>query len=285
MRMDYRHFPKLLIGLNRLKELDETIVQFGGSRVIVITEPIVKHLRLLEFVENVCSKNEMAIDLHFVSGLETTKADIEQLQRKFKAVSYDVYIGIGNEATLNATKILAGTSGRQQNLFFASKKTFNSQRDYKMLLIPTTVTSGMEVTSNVFIYVRTGGVRKHLSGYQFFPSAVLYDPLLTLNQSPYQIASSSMVSLASALEFYLLAHDGDFSIFSLKAIKLLFNYILRATFNNRDFEAREAVLRASMLLGLARSIDCQYQLMYSFAKPIEEKLNISYEIVVAVKIG
>src|SRR5699024_7672681 len=110
-------------------------------------------------------------------------------------------------------------------------------------------------------------------------TTIIYDPLLSLQATPFETSSNSLITLAKAIEtnFFALNHK----TLSLISIKLLSQHIVRATYHSDDIEAYEALLRSSMLLGLGGEQDAQISLFNCFTIPIIKQVDIAYPIALA----
>lgn len=277
----YRFFPKLQVGIHMLQEIGKFAHHLGGKRILLITEPIFRNIVNIERIEKLCEQYRIQVDTYYVSDIKQEIIDIKRISISLRKKPYDVLIGFGNEHLLNYTKILAIHINNERDIFYYLKENESLHRAKPTILIPSMITTGTEITPTIFIYEKK---RMTYFNHPFFaPSIIIYDPVLSIHNSPYNIASSSVLSLAQAFETYLFASENNYlAMFALKAIKLLSNYIIRVVFNIEDFEAHEAVLRAGMLIGMARCNQSCSSFTYSFASPISKKANIPYEIAVAV---
>src|SRR5699024_3417251 len=70
--------------------------------------------------------------------------------------------------------------------------------------------------------------------------------------------------------------------FPVTTLKLLFKYVIRATYNKRDFEAHEELLKSGMLLGLANVNHLKIPLIHCFAMPIVRQTKCSYAVAIAM---
>ena len=85
-----------------------------------------------------------------------------------------------------------------------------------------------------------------------FPVLALDDPELTLSMPQTVTANTGVDALTHALESFLSKRATPVSrLYSLEAVKLIFNYLPRSFGNPRDITAREKMMLGSLLGGMA----------------------------------
>ncbi|MGB9825334.1 MAG: iron-containing alcohol dehydrogenase, partial [Desulfofundulus sp.] len=117
--------------------------------------------------------------------------------------------------------------------------------------IPTTAGTGSEATSAAVI--TDGGRKVSITHPEFVPDMAILDPRFTVSLPPTLTMWTGVDALAHAVGAYLSGGwaneytDG----YALQAIKLIFKYLPRVIADGRDLEARQKMLIAANLAGLA----------------------------------
>ena len=162
----------------------------------------------------------------------------------------DVLIAVGGGSAMDTAKAMATvmTNGK------TSREWIDVELDVQsapVICIPTTCGSGSEVTFNAVI----NNTETHLKGNIFDPKCApilaLVDPEMIAGLPSSLIASTGVDALTHAVEAYVSTVATPITdAISLYAVKVIGENIVKAA-NDRDPEAMEAVLMASMLAGIS----------------------------------
>lgn len=162
----------------------------------------------------------------------------------------DVLIAVGGGSAMDTAKAMATvmTNGK------TSREWIDVELDVQsapVICIPTTCGTGSEVTFNAVI----NNTETHLKGNIFDPKCApilaLVDPEMIAGLPSSLIASTGVDALTHAVEAYVSTVATPITdAISLYAVKVIGENIVKAA-NDRDPEAMEAVLMASMLAGIS----------------------------------
>lgn len=162
----------------------------------------------------------------------------------------DVLIAVGGGSAMDTAKSMATvmTNGK------TSREWIDVELDVQsapVICIPTTCGTGSEVTFNAVI----NNTETHLKGNIFDPKCApilaLVDPGMIAGLPSSLIASTGVDALTHAVEAYVSTVATPITdAISIYAVKVIGENIVKAA-NDRDPEAMEAVLMASMLAGIS----------------------------------
>lgn len=162
----------------------------------------------------------------------------------------DVLIAVGGGSAMDTAKAMATvmTNGK------TSREWIDVELDVQsapVICIPTTCGTGSEVTFNAVI----NNTETHLKGNIFDPKCApiiaLVDPDMIAGLPGSLIASTGVDALTHAVEAYVSTVATPITdAISIYAVKTLGENLVKAA-NDRDVEAMEAVLMASMMAGIA----------------------------------
>ena len=165
-------------------------------------------------------------------------------------VGADVLIAVGGGSAMDTAKSMATvmTNGK------TSREWIDVELDVQsapVICIPTTCGTGSEVTFNAVI----NNTETHLKGNIFDPKCApilaLVDPGMIAGLPSSLIASTGVDALTHAVEAYVSTVATPITdAISIYAVKVIGENIVKAA-NDRDPEAMEAVLMASMLAGIS----------------------------------
>jgi alcohol dehydrogenase len=121
-----------------------------------------------------------------------------------------------------------------------------------VICLPTTAGTGSEVTFTAVFTRRSDRFKGGINGRHLYPHAAILDPLLTVSCPAYITAITGMDALTHAMEAFtsLQAHALS-DLNALAAIELIGRHLRPAVAHGENLAAREGMLLASHLAGLA----------------------------------
>lgn len=180
-----------------------------------------------------------------------TTIDVVAGQARQEAV--EVVIGLGGGSVLDAAKAIAMLLTNSGSCVDYEGRNRYAKQPAPFVAIPTTCGTGSEVTW-VSVITRLDEARKiSVKGETMFPNVALVDADLLQTLPSHLVAYTGLDALTHALEAYTGNASNPVSdALAEQAIGLLFRYLRRAVADiGGDSEAREAVMRASTLAGIA----------------------------------
>lgn len=270
---------KLLVGIGTFKKLIYEIQSFNSKNVLIIADSAVKKNNLLQLVTSTIAPSIDNVRIHLVQNVKGKLKSTYSFPTTLLTEQYDAIIGVGGNDLLNYTKIFAKlTCQLDEEAQSSTSIITKSHKNKKLMLLPLVVTNGMEVTNKTYTY--NNDIKIVKNNELLLASTIIYDPLLSSGCSLYKRVTSSTITLAHAFEVHFFSEK--LNKFPIATINLLFNYVIRATYNKRDIEAQEALLKSGMLLGLTNVYCLKVPLVKCFAIPLMRKTNCSYAFAIAL---
>ena len=125
----------------------------------------------------------------------------------------------------------------------------------KLVAIPTTSGTGSEVTSFAVITDKKNNIKYPLSDYELTPDVAIIDSQFVMSLPKEVIADTGLDVLTHAIESYVSVMATDYTdAMALKAIQMVFEYLLKSYKNENTEECREAkekMHNASCIAGMA----------------------------------
>ena len=191
--------------------------------------------------------------------------------QKFDKFEYDAILAVGGGKIIDVAKLFSFlVTNSNLTKFEILQKDFNNKKIFKskkLITIPTTTGSGSEVTPFAVMYVKNV---KYSIAHRFIkPDFFIIDPKLTLSNSRFNIACSSLDALSQAIESYWSVKSNKSSIrHAKKSINLIIDNIDNAV-NKKSIKALRNMALAANYSGKAISITqttAPHALSYSLTK-------------------
>ncbi|MDP1992299.1 MAG: iron-containing alcohol dehydrogenase, partial [Syntrophales bacterium] len=272
---------RIVSGCGCLESVGDEIKHLPGKKVLVVTDPGIKATGLLDRMAKALEGDD--IPYHFFTEVEP-EPNIEVVAASLaaaKAFGPDVIIGFGGGSSLDIAKIISVmlTNAGPIDKYFGMELVSNP--GIPVVLIPTTAGTGSEMTSICVLSDTKNKVKKGIVSEYMFARVVLLDPLLTIGLPPHITAMTGMDALVHAIESYTGVRATVFTdTLNLQAIRMVAANLRKAYANGDNREARENMLYASCLAGMAFS-NTQNGLDHALALAIGGKFHLPHGLLTA----
>jgi alcohol dehydrogenase class IV len=268
--------PIIKIGSGAFLEVPSIVSRLNCRRPLIVTD---------RFIVGQGLPNKLAVRLReagLESGLfsETVPDPTDQVVdagvRAFKDGNHDSLISVGGGSPIDTAKAIG--------MLVANGGT---ARDYKVpnpipnsgpphIAIPTTAGTGSEVTRFTIITDSARDEKMLISGISLLPSAAVVDYELTLSMPPRLTADTGTDALTHAIEAYVSRKANKFTdSIALAAMKTIWTELPRAYHEPQNREAREAMMQAATLAGIAFS-NSSVALVHGMSRPIGAFFHVAH---------
>jgi len=245
------HLPtKIIFGSGAISRSGQVIEdEFGASRIFLVTDKGIRKTGIDQAIVSQFQRITVFDDIE-PNPKHKTVNRAGEIARK---INPDLVIGLGGGSSLDAAKavaLLVTNKGQVESYEGKNKYDFPP---IPVLAVPTTCGTGSEVTWSSVITHTERKFKMSIKGPHTFPSVALLDPDLLMTLPKDLIASTGMDALVHAVEAYSVKPATFITdLFAEQAIKLIFHSLERAYKDiGGDLEARERIMKASMLAGVA----------------------------------
>ena len=253
--------PKIIFDNNAVTYL-RTMCE---KRFFIIADPfLVKNKMINKVLDELLDKDyKIYSDIIPDPPLESVAKGIKELQE----YNPDCVVTIGGGSAIDTAKAV---------LFYSKNKNI------KFVAIPTTSGTGSEVTSFSVITDSSKGVKYPLVSDEMLPDIAIRDTRFVKSVPPAIVADTGMDVLVHAIEAYVSTAANEFSdAFAEKAIKLVWNNLLKSYSEPENFEAKDKMHKASLMAGLAFN-SASLGLNHALAHNMGAKLKIPHGRVNAI---
>jgi alcohol dehydrogenase len=247
-----------LIGIGAIKDLPNELLSWKLSKVLIVTD---KNMITLGYVENVekILKN-LFISYDIFDGIlhpNPTVSFVEDGLTYFTGLniikrSYKLIISIGGGTNHDCAKAIAAVAANGGSIIDYEGFNKMTKPAIPQIAINTTSGSGAEITMIAIITDNSRKVKMVIASPFITPFIAVNEPMF-MTTMPREVTASSGIDVVShAIEAFVSTEANPITdSLALQAIKLAFEYLPRSYENGNDLEAREKMMFANVMAGMA----------------------------------
>ncbi len=256
--MGYR-MPDYIQGAGCIKQLPGIIKSKGLTKVLVVTDGGLLKLGVPDGLFE--AMKEVGLEYEVFSNIihNPTSDNVEEGYKLFRETGCQGLIAFGGGAPMDCAKAIAAknahpnkTVAQMQGLLKVHKKIC------PFWAVPTTSGTGSETTVAAVITDSATHHKASINDPSILPKYAVLDPELTIGLPPYVTAQTGMDALCHAVESYTnwtycTALEKDLS---KKAVRLIYDNLLTAYEDGKNFEARQNMQIAAFYAGRSFTRGC-----------------------------
>lgn len=269
--------PRTYMGPGSLACCGEAMKNEGFERAFIMVDAFIHNIGIVDGLYRSLDVAGISYELFLYEGGEPTSDSVEEAAKALINVGSDSVIAIGGGSVLDAAKITAVLAANTQipleNLL---DTTSQLKKRLPLIAIPTTAGTGSEATDIAVITNTKNNVKQVLVHDQLIPDLAIIDACLTLALPSYITALTGFDALTHAVETYVgLKATPLTKGFAYRAISMIGEALPQAVGQGQNIEAREALMLASYMAGMAFS-NAGLGLSHATAHPIGGKYHIPH---------
>ena len=253
----------------------------GYRRIALVTSPGFTRRGVVERVR-------ASLGTRLVAVLDDVKPnpdvlDVDAQADVLRPLAPDCIVALGGGSSIDTAKglarLLSQPPGATLAAHFREGASFSSAlAALPVVAIPTTAGTGAEVTPFGTIWDFGLGKKYSVTGTDLYPTAAVLDPELTLDLPEEVTISSGLDAISHALESTWNRNASPITLgMTTKSLQLSLPALERLRVDLRDVGARDAMMQASLLAGLAIS-QTRTALAHSISYPLTTKFNLPHGI-------
>lgn len=241
-----------LIGRGVVKEIGSHIKELGYQKALLVTDHFIAGSDILPKVTAPLDAENIDYVVYSDVDPNPTVKNVEEGLAALKENACDFIISLGGGSPQDAAScisILATNGGRPQDYEGVNK---SSKKGLPVVAINTTAGTSAEITINYVITDEERKVKMVMVDKNSLALMSVNDPELMVSMPKSLTAATGMDALTHAIE--ALVTPGAYGAtkkLSIGAIELIKEFLPRAVENGEDLEAREAMVNAIFLGGMA----------------------------------
>lgn len=247
---------KILSGLKALSNLPNAMAELGAKKALVITDQGVVKAGLLKHVKAAMEGSNCSLGaVYDKTPVDSSNKVVNEAAAIYRQKRCDCLVALGGGSCIDTAKgvnIVISEETDDLMKFQGADRLTKPQRP--LIVIPTTAGTGSEVTMVAVIRDVDAGIKMPFTSDLLYPAVAILDPKMTRSMPPKITAATGMDALTHAVEAYYCIQKNPISdVFSIAAIRLIFDNLVQCTKNGKDEKARLAMANASLMAGIAFS--------------------------------
>lgn len=243
-----------LMGAGCLNDLGATVNDLGFKKAFVITDNFLMSNGVANKVLNVLEGAGIAYEVYSEVVPNPTCKNVHDGLERLKGTDCDFLVSIGGgspQDTAKAIGILATNGGHIKEY---EGVNLSKNKSLPIVAVNTTAGTSSEVTINYVVTDEERHVKMVMVDKNSLATVTVNDPELMVEKPASLTAATGMDALTHAIE--TIVTPGAYPVSdatALAAVKIIFDYLPRAVENGHDIEAREQMVYAVFLGGIAFS--------------------------------
>ena len=243
-----------LMGAGCLNDLGATVNDLGFKKAFVVTDNFLMSNGVANKVLNVLEGAGIAYEVYSEVVPNPTCKNVHDGLERLKGTDCDFLVSIGGgspQDTAKAIGILATNGGHIKEY---EGVNLSKNKSLPIVAVNTTAGTSSEVTINYVVTDEERHVKMVMVDKNSLATVTVNDPELMVEKPAALTAATGMDALTHAIE--TIVTPGAYPVSdatALAAVKIIFDYLPRAVENGHDIEAREQMVYAVFLGGIAFS--------------------------------
>ena len=254
--------PEVIDGEQSIRRLPEVIKKKGVSSVLVVTDPGLMGLHLLDTLFQTLESTGIRYALYDQVQPNPTIENIESALKVYHENKCQAIIAFGGGSPMDCAKATAARVARPSRPLTSMRGLFRvilpSLRMGSILppiifAVPTTAGTGSETTIAAVVSNPETHEKYPFNDPVIRPRYAVLDPVLTVGLPPHITSTTGMDALTHAVESYinLFYNNAQTRVRALLAVGLIFNNVEKAYQDGKNLEARGNMLLAAHYAGYA----------------------------------
>lgn len=247
--------PELIKGAGAIKRLPQNIKSKGIDNVLVVTDKGLMGIHLLD--DLFAGLEEAGIKYVVYDGVQPnpTIDNIEATLKMYKENGCCGIVAFGGGSPMDCAKACGARvarPGKTVPQMRGQLKVNNKRKMPVLFAVPTTAGTGSETTIAAVVSNPRTHEKNAINDTVLRPKVAVLDPELTVGLPPHITSTTGMDALTHAVEAYIgHSNTKQTAAAAEKATKMIFENLLNAYEDGKNIEARENMLEASYLAGIA----------------------------------
>lgn len=243
-----------LMGAGCLNDLGATVKDLGFKKAFVVTDNFLMGNGVANKVLNILRETGIEYEVYSDVVPNPTCKNVHDGLDKFKTAHCDFIVSIGGGSPQDTAKAIGVLSTNGGHIKEYEGVNLSKNKSTPIVAVNTTAGTSSEVTINYVVTDEDRHVKMVMVDKNSLATVTVNDPELMVEKPAALTAATGMDALTHAIE--TIVTPGAYAVSdatALAAVKIIFDYLPRAVENGHDIEAREQMVYAVFLGGVAFS--------------------------------
>jgi len=244
--------PTMLVGPGASARMGQTICDFDHTRVLIVTDPVVAKLGLMQPLLQALKAGGTAYVVFDKVLADAPIPVIEKGVALFKSKGCDAIVAFGGGSAMDAAKAIALCAANHKHPAQLAGYFKGLRAPAPIYAVPTTAGTGSEVTVAAVISDPETHRKLVIADTRIVPRMAALDPTLMLGLPPDITAATGMDALTHAIEAYIGHWRTAFTDrMALSAVSMIFEALPVVYASGQNVAAREKMALAANYAGQA----------------------------------
>ncbi|WP_416044739.1 iron-containing alcohol dehydrogenase [Clostridium tyrobutyricum] len=246
-----------------------------GKKALVITDDVMVKLGSIDTLTNLLNKLSINYEIYHEVNGEPTDTMVNKGIEKYKNQNCDFLIALGGGSPIDTMKAIGAMITNSGKINDYLGKTIENETP-PLVAIPTTAGTGSEATQFTIITDTKRDIKMLLKGPYLIPTLAVVDPIFTVTSPKGVTSATGLDALTHAIESYTSRLAQPMSeVFSVSAVKKIFNNILEAYDNGKNIAARTEMSIAALQAGIAFN-NSSVTIVHGMSRPIGALFHVPH---------
>ena len=243
-----------LMGAGCLNDLGATVKDLGFKKAFVVTDNFLMGNGVASKVLNVLQDSGIEYEVYSEVVPNPTCKNVHDGLDRLKGTDCDFLVSIGGGSPQDTAKAIGILTTNGGHIKEYEGVNISKNKSLPIVAVNTTAGTSSEVTINYVVTDEERHVKMVMVDKNSLATVTVNDPELMVEKPASLTAATGMDALTHAIE--TIVTPGAYPVSdatALAAVKIIFDYLPRAVENGHDIEAREQMVYAVFLGGIAFS--------------------------------
>jgi len=262
--------------------LPELVRQFGGSRVLLVTDPGVIALGFADEVRTLLEKAGLAVAVFDEVQPDPTDQNVEAGAAALQAHRADLVVALGGGSPIDTAKVVAVRAANPGPMADYMGLHKIAHRGVPLIALPTTAGTGSEATKVAVVTDTATLVKMMILSLPLLPSAAVVDYEFSLGMPRPLTAAVGVDTLTHGIEAYVSRKANAMTDpLALSCIRLVGEHLEAAWQDGGNLRAREGMMLAATQGGMAFA-NSSVCLVHGMSRPVGAVFHLPHGLSNAV---
>lgn len=246
--------PEIIFGDGAVELLGRYTLNFGASRVLIVTDIGVAQAGLLAKAQAILRASDIESVVYDQVSPNPRDHQVMEATALYRQSGCDIIIALGGGSPMDCAKGVSIVSANDNHILEFQGVDNVEVPGPPLICLPTTAGSSADVSQFAIITNAAEQVKVAIISKTVVPDLALLDPGLTLSMDRHLTLCTGMDALVHAIEAYVSSASSQLTdIHALEAIRLIHRFLPQVVNHLDDVNLREQMMLASLEAGLAFS--------------------------------